>query len=73
MARKKKQIHKYFPLDTKTETTILIFHYVLFNVTTHIYACQNIYKPQFIIPGLEHNRSSLNRIYKIPWAENHHA
>ena len=42
----------------------MIFHYIPFSVTTHIYTCRNIHKPQSINPGLEHNRSSLYRIYK---------
>ena len=51
--------------------TSLIFHYTPFSVTTHIYTCRRIHKSQSINPGLEHNHSSLDRIYKIPRAENH--
>ena len=50
--------------------TSLIFHYIPFSVTTHIYTCRSIHKPQSINPGLEHNYSSLDRIYKITRAEN---
>ena len=39
MAIKTKQIHRDFPLDPKTGTTILTFHYVPFNVTIHVYTC----------------------------------
>jgi len=35
----KTHMHRYFPLDPKTDTTSLIFHYVPFNVTIHIYTC----------------------------------
>ena len=35
----KTNIHKYFTLDPKTGTTIMIFHYIPFNVTIHIYTC----------------------------------
>ena len=31
----KTNIHRDFPLDPKTRTTSLIFHYIPFNVTTH--------------------------------------
>jgi len=73
-----KQIHRDFPLDLKTGTTRLIFHYVPFNVTIHIYTCRSIHKPQPVNPGLEHNCSShncssLDWIYKILWEENHDA
>ena len=51
--------------------TSLIFHYIPFSVTTHIYTCRSIHKPQSVNPGLEHNHSSLDRIYKILGAENH--
>ena len=73
MARNTKQIHKDFPLDPKNMTTRLIFHYIPFNVTIHIYTFPSIHKPQSINLGLEHNSSSLDRIYKIPCKENHHA
>ena len=69
----KTNIHRDFPLDPKTGTTRVIFHYVPFNVTIHIYACRSIHKPQFINPRLEHNHSSLDWIYKIPWIEDHRA
>ena len=51
--------------------TSLIFHYIPFSVTTHIYTCRSIHKTQSINPGLENNHSSLDRIYKIPGVENH--
>ena len=35
-------MHKDFPLDPKIGTTSLIFHYVPFNVTIHIYTCRSI-------------------------------
>ena len=35
-------MHRYFPLDPETGTTSLIFHYVPFNVTIHIYTCRSI-------------------------------
>ena len=38
----KTHMHRDFPLDPKTETTILIFHYVPFNVKIHIYTCRSI-------------------------------
>ena len=51
--------------------TSLIFHYISFSVTMHIYTCRSIHKPQSINPGLEHTRSSLDQIYKILGAKNH--
>ena len=44
----KTHIHIDFTLDPKTGTTGLIFHYIPFNVTIHIYTCQIIHKPQSI-------------------------
>ena len=38
----KTHMHRDFPLDPKTGTTSLIFHYVPFNVTIHIYTCRSI-------------------------------
>ena len=38
----KAHMHRDFPLDPKTGTTSLIFHYVSFNVTIHIYICRSI-------------------------------
>ena len=38
----KKHIHMDFPLDPKTGTTSLIFLYIPFNVTIHIYTCLSI-------------------------------
>ena len=38
----KTHMHRDFPLDPKTRTTSLIFHYIPFNVTTHIYTCRSI-------------------------------
>ena len=35
-------MHKNFPLDPKTRTTSLTFHYIPFNVTIHIYTCRSI-------------------------------
>jgi len=35
-------MHRDFPLDPKTETTSLIFHYIPINVTIHIYTCRSI-------------------------------
>ena len=35
-------MHKDFPLDPKTGTTRLIFHYIPLNVTIHIYTCRII-------------------------------
>ena len=35
-------MHRDFFLDPKTRTTSLIFHYVPFNVTIHIYTCRSI-------------------------------
>lgn len=32
-----------------------------------LYTCQSTHKPQSINPILEHNHSSLDRTYKIPW------
>jgi len=69
----KTYIHRDFLFDPKTGTTRLIFHYTPFNVTIHIYTCWSIHKPQSINPGLEHNHSSLDWIYKIPWTEKYHA
>jgi len=69
-----------FPLDPKTGTTIFLsmlqcynWDYIPFNVTIHIYTCQRIHKAHSINPGLEHNLHSVDHIYKIPWAKNHHA
>ena len=38
----KTHIHRGFPLEPKTRTTNLIFHYVPFNVIIHIYTCRSI-------------------------------
>ena len=38
----KTHMHRDFPLDPKTRTTRLIFHYIPFNVTIHIYTCRSI-------------------------------
>jgi len=43
----KKNIHGYFPLDPKIGTTRLIFNYIPFNVTIHIY----IHVEAFINPN----------------------
>ena len=73
MVRNTKQTCRGFPHDPITKTTRLIFHYIPFNVKIHIYTCQRIHKPQSIKHGLEDNNSSLDRIYKIQWVENHHS
>ena len=38
----KTHMHRDFSLDPKTGTTSLIFHYIPFNVTIHIYTCRSI-------------------------------
>ena len=38
----KTHMHRDFSLDPKIGTTSLIFHYVPFNVTIHIYTCRSI-------------------------------
>ena len=62
--------HKDFPLDPKLGRPTWFFIIFLL-VLQHIYTCQSIHKTQSINPGLEHNRSSLDWIYKIPGVENH--
>jgi len=65
----KTHIHRDFPLDPKTGTTSLIFHYVPFNVTIHIYTCRSIqyHGPKSIMSNTMDRKPSC----PIPWTENH--
>jgi len=65
----KTHTHKDFPLDPKTGTTSLIFHYVPFNVTIHIYTCRSIqyHGPKSIASNTMDEKPSR----PIPWTENH--
>jgi len=65
----KTHMHRDFPLDPKTETTSLIFHYVPFNVTIHIYTCRSI---QYHGPkSIASNNVDRKPSHPIPWTENH--
>lgn len=56
-------------MEPKNGKTGLIFHYIPCNVTIHYIHTEAFINPQSINLGLEHNCSSFDWMYKIPWAK----
>ena len=65
----KTHMHRDFPLDPKTRTTSLIFHYVPFNVTIHIYTCRST--QYHGLKSITSNTMDRKPSRPIPWTKNH--